>query len=200
MGNFNRGGSFGGNKGFNNDRGSFRDRDRSDRPQMHQATCSECGNACSVPFKPTGSKPVFCSNCFGKKEGGGNNRFERRGSDRPSFGDKQMFKATCDKCHEPCEVPFKPTGDKPVFCNNCFVKGDRGDRGASAKSGGVDQYQKQFEMLNTKLDNIMKILSPNFKAEKVVKEVKTAKPTKKVVAKKVAVKKVAKKAVAKKKK
>jgi len=198
MGNFNRGGGFGGNKGFNNDRGSFRDRDRSDRPQMHQATCSECGKDCTVPFKPTGSKPVFCSNCFGKKEGGSNNRFERRGSDRPSFGDKQMFKATCDKCHEVCEVPFKPSGDKPVFCNNCFAKADRG---GATKSAGADQYQKQFEMLNTKLDNIMKILSPNFKAEKVVKEVKEAKPTKKVVAKKVVVvKKPAKKTASKKKK
>jgi len=207
MGNFNRGGSFGGNKGFNNDRGGFRGGDRSDRPQMHQATCAECGKECSVPFKPTGNKPVFCSNCFGKKEGTGGNRFDRRDSGRPSFEDKKMFKAVCDKCHKECEVPFRPTGDKPVFCSDCFSKEDRG--GSRGNSGaGSDQYKKQFEILNSKLDDIMRILSPHTFVEKKVKEdkpvVKLAKKVgeKKIVLTKkpVAPKKVVKKAVAKKKK
>jgi CxxC-x17-CxxC domain-containing protein len=39
-----------------------------DRPQvaqaMHQAICSNCGKTCEVPFKPNGSKPVFCRECF----------------------------------------------------------------------------------------------------------------------------------------
>lgn len=42
---------------------------RSDeRTQLFQATCSECGNSCEVPFKPNGKKPVFCRNCFKKSE------------------------------------------------------------------------------------------------------------------------------------
>lgn len=37
---------------------------------MYEATCSECGNACQVPFRPVGSKPVKCRNCFvDKREG-----------------------------------------------------------------------------------------------------------------------------------
>ena len=36
---------------------------------MHKATCNECGQACEVPFKPNGRKPVFCSNCFKREEG-----------------------------------------------------------------------------------------------------------------------------------
>lgn len=222
MGNFNRGGGFGGKKRFDNDRGGgFRgDRgDRAERPTMHQATCAECGEKCSVPFKPTGSKPVFCSNCFGKKEGGSNgNRFDRRDSNRSSFGDKQMFKAICDKCQEECEVPFKPTGDKPVFCSNCFSKTDRGsERGNDGRGkSSSDQYQKQFEMLNNKLDTLIKILSPKTVIDKVMKtpsakapEVKEDKSVKKVikptsvkasVGKKVVIKKTIKKVATKKKK
>jgi len=209
MGNFNRGGGFGGKKRFDNDRGSFRggDRgDRADRPTMHEAVCAECGKVCSVPFKPTGNKPVYCSNCFGKKEGGSSNRFERRDSARPSFAEKQMFEAVCDTCGKTCEVPFRPTGDKPVYCNDCFSKSEKG--AARVSSGGSDQYKKQFEMLNAKLDDILKMLSPNKKS--IEKETKIEKPVTKPVAKvvkKVAVvkkaapvKKAVKKVVAKKKK
>jgi CxxC-x17-CxxC domain-containing protein len=36
-----------------------------DRPQvMHKTICSNCGKECEVPFKPNGSKPVFCRECF----------------------------------------------------------------------------------------------------------------------------------------
>ena len=84
MGNFNRGSSseprrdFGrrsfGRQGFN-DRGGDR--------EMHSAVCSNCGKNCEVPFEPTGSKPVYCFDCF-KKMGGGRDskRFEDRGPRR----------------------------------------------------------------------------------------------------------------------
>jgi CxxC-x17-CxxC domain-containing protein len=32
--------------------------------QMFDATCSSCGRAAKVPFQPSGSKPVYCSDCF----------------------------------------------------------------------------------------------------------------------------------------
>jgi CxxC-x17-CxxC domain-containing protein len=45
--------------------------DRSDtgyaerRPrQMYSAICAECGRTAQVPFQPTGSRPVYCSDCF----------------------------------------------------------------------------------------------------------------------------------------
>ena len=31
---------------------------RSDRPQMHDAICDECGKECKVPFRPSGDKPI----------------------------------------------------------------------------------------------------------------------------------------------
>ncbi len=32
--------------------------------QMYSATCSSCGREAQVPFRPNGSKPVYCSDCF----------------------------------------------------------------------------------------------------------------------------------------
>ncbi|MGH2456837.1 MAG: CxxC-x17-CxxC domain-containing protein [Candidatus Limnocylindria bacterium] len=32
--------------------------------EMFTATCDGCGGEARVPFRPTGTKPVYCSNCF----------------------------------------------------------------------------------------------------------------------------------------
>ncbi|HAM88421.1 MAG: hypothetical protein US83_C0004G0035 [Candidatus Falkowbacteria bacterium GW2011_GWC2_38_22] len=170
MGKFNKDDRFGGKKRFDNDRGGGRG-DRSDRPAMHHAVCSDCGRDCEVPFRPTGDKPVYCSNCFGNKEsssagryeGRQSDRYESRSQDRPRFPEKQMYQAVCDKCHKKCEVPFRPTGDRPVLCSDCFGKNERGGGNNSASP---DQYKKQFEILNNKLDAIMKILAPKSEFKK----------------------------------
>ncbi|MDP3685933.1 MAG: hypothetical protein Q8R32_03840 [bacterium] len=53
-----------------------------------------------------------------------------------------MFDATCSKCGQPTQVPFQPSGERPVYCANCFRQ-DRGDRrgggGAGPRMGGVDR-------------------------------------------------------------
>jgi CxxC-x17-CxxC domain-containing protein len=36
--------------------------------------------------------------------------------------DREMHKATCSECKKECEVPFKPTPGKDVFCRDCFAK------------------------------------------------------------------------------
>jgi len=92
--------------------------------EMHKATCSDCGAECEVPFKPTPGKPVRCQECFRKnrpqRSFGGGGRFGGRGGfDRRP---REMHKATCAECGKECEVPFKPTGDKPVYCKECFAK------------------------------------------------------------------------------
>ncbi len=220
MGDFNRakrpggrsfgggGRSFGGGNrgGFSGGRGGFGGRDGG-RPQMHQATCSECGKDCEIPFRPTGSRPVFCSSCFEKQGGGsdrpsrgsfgGGDRGERR--ERPRFEDRGgMHDAVCAKCGEKCQVPFKPMQGKDVFCDNCFDK-----KGGSKDSG---ELMAEVKGLHVKLDRLMKILAPNAPVEKTIKpEVKKeiAAPKKVVEVKKEvkAVKKVAtKKALGKKKK
>ena len=49
---------------------------------------------------------------------------EFRGGENRSFdrGPREMHKATCTECKQECEVSFKPTEGKPVFCRDCFQK------------------------------------------------------------------------------
>ena len=35
---------------------------------------------------------------------------------------REMHKAVCAECKQECEVPFKPSGDRPVYCKECFSK------------------------------------------------------------------------------
>jgi len=51
---------------------------------------------------------------------GGN--FNRGGGFRRDFGPREMHKAVCSECGKECEVPFKPTEGKPVFCRDCYAK------------------------------------------------------------------------------
>lgn len=206
------GGGFGGGRGGGG-RGGFGGGRDGGRPEMHQATCSDCGNDCEVPFRPSGGKPVYCNNCFkrdddrgGRDRGGsrgGGGFGGGRGGGRDFGGDREMFKTVCAGCKESCEVPFKPSAGKPVYCDNCF-----------ADSKKPASYKEDFEELNKKLDKIARILEaihPKKTFTVTKKEVEIAedamtygeeKPKKKAPAKKKAAAKkkaVAKKAPAKKK-
>jgi CxxC-x17-CxxC domain-containing protein len=74
--------NFGGNRDFDRPRsGGFsrdrprRDSRRGDRRDVvkTKVTCSSCGTECEVPFKPTSSKPVYCDDCFAKRDKKGSN-------------------------------------------------------------------------------------------------------------------------------
>ena len=107
---------------------------------------------------------------YGRKSFGGG--FSGGDSARPV-----MHQAICSECDKECEVPFKPSGDKPVFCRSCFKnkeatgpresgrrdfgKKDFGERSFSKapfvkSSGGITK--EQFEILNSKLDKILDAL------------------------------------------
>jgi CxxC-x17-CxxC domain-containing protein len=197
--------------GSRGDNRRFGDRDTGRPLIMHKAICSECGKECELPFKPTGDKPVFCSNCFRNKAN--SNRSSGRDSKKSNFQEKRMYSAICTECGNKCEVPFRPTGGKPIYCSNCFRKGDN--------TGGknTEQFKEQFETLNAKLDNILKLLTPIVstevareqkatretgvpKTKKVAKQQtkRTVSPKKTIKKKAVAKKTVAKKVTRKKKK
>jgi CxxC-x17-CxxC domain-containing protein len=36
--------------------------------EMHKVTCAECGNETEVPFKPDGTRPVYCRDCYRKRK------------------------------------------------------------------------------------------------------------------------------------
>jgi len=48
----------------------------SPRPLEHQGRpmftviCFDCGNDCEVPFKPSGTRPVYCKECWAKRKAG----------------------------------------------------------------------------------------------------------------------------------
>lgn len=121
-----------------------------------------------------------------------------RGDDRP----REMFRTVCSNCGNPCEVPFRPTTGKPVYCSDCFEK--MGGRGSSAGSlerdrrndgpqaPRSDQYKTQFIELNEKLDKILKLLKP-VEVEKIeVKEELKEEPKMEKVVKTSKVKKASK--------
>ncbi len=49
-------------------------------------------------------------------------RFDNRDNFRRDFGPREMHKATCSECGNECEVPFKPTEGKAVYCRDCYAK------------------------------------------------------------------------------
>jgi CxxC-x17-CxxC domain-containing protein len=60
--------------------------DRNASKQVYDVICADCGQATTVPFKPNGSKPVLCRDCFrGSEDGPKPRRFERDGGGKRSF-------------------------------------------------------------------------------------------------------------------
>jgi CxxC-x17-CxxC domain-containing protein len=48
---------------------------------------------------------------------------ERKGFGGPrNFGPREMTKTVCSDCGKECEVPFKPTEGRPVYCRDCLPK------------------------------------------------------------------------------
>ena len=104
----------------------------------------------------------------GRRDGG----FSRGGGFGGERREVVMHDAVCDECHQACQIPFRPSGDKPVYCKDCFMKkgggpsrpardnGPRRDFGRpqSAPSfGGSDNGVKsQIEAMNVKLDNLIR--------------------------------------------
>lgn len=162
-----------GGRSFGSSRGSGgrgRQGRMSNDRSMHQAFCHDCGDLCEVPFKPTGNKPIYCSHCFqdhreslsedfsGAPKGRG---FNDRPSGKPHFEDRKMHSAICASCGNKCEIPFLPKGGRPVYCDACFGKE------AGIESDRVDALKEQFDVLNQKLDKIIKLLLPVVSAESV---------------------------------
>ena len=103
-----------------------------------------------------GSKKRFGrrdSGRFGSSDSGP--RFGKRDFERSNrnFEQRMMHEAICDNCGNKCEVPFKPTGGKPVYCSDCFRKNEYSEsRPKSSPSSG------ELEQINSKLDKILKAL------------------------------------------
>ena len=58
--------SYGGGSSYGGGGGGYGGGSSYDRPprQMYDAVCADCGKTAQVPFQPTGSRPVYCNDCF----------------------------------------------------------------------------------------------------------------------------------------
>ena len=93
-------------------------------------------------------------NSFGRGESRRSGGYDRRDSGR-GRQDHQMHEVICDSCGKKCEVPFRPTEGKPVYCNDCFKKPESSERrGGSSRNNDLDA-------INAKLDKILSILENN---------------------------------------
>jgi CxxC-x17-CxxC domain-containing protein len=114
-------------------------------------TCRDCGQAFTFTsgeqdfYASRGfSEPGRCADCRAARKaqrdvGGSSN--SRNGS---SYGGeyssdggralREMFSATCSSCGQEAQVPFQPSGDKPVYCSSCFQQ-----RGGGSRSGGYSR-------------------------------------------------------------
>ena len=67
----------------------------------------------------------------------------RSGGFKRSFNDgpREMHKAVCSDCGQECEVPFKPSKDRPVYCRDCFMK----QKGKTPRTESEDKEESDAE-------------------------------------------------------
>lgn len=74
-------------------------------------------------------------------------------------GKLELFDVTCESCGKATQVPFKPTGGKPVYCRDCFNAGPKTERsGDRPARRGSDRGPDELAEINRKLDRIMRAL------------------------------------------
>ena len=97
---------------------------------------------------------------------------DSRDSPRSTYGDNRrgteyikdrkeltMTKTVCDSCGERCEVPFKPTTNKPIYCRACYSKQNDFPKREESHSPRPSSSNRDLEMINDKLNKIMKALN-----------------------------------------
>lgn len=103
-------------------------------------TCRDCGQAFTFTsgeqdfYASRGfSEPGRCPDCraANKSQRGGNSSSYGGGR-----GSREMFSATCSSCGKEAQVPFQPSGDKPVYCSTCFET----RRGTNRAGSGRGRY------------------------------------------------------------
>ena len=104
-------------------------------------TCRDCGQQFTFTsgeqdfYASRGySEPSRCADCRAARKAerdGGGGGYGSYGGGGGSRGPREMFTATCSSCGNEAQVPFQPSGDKPVYCSTCFQQ-----RGGGARGGG----------------------------------------------------------------
>ena len=96
-------------------------------------TCGDCGidfvfSASEQEFfaqKGFTSAPKRCPSCRAQRRASGGGSYGNGGGYDASGGGysrgpREMFDAVCARCGKDTQVPFRPTGARPVYCSDCF--------------------------------------------------------------------------------
>ncbi len=85
--------------------------------------CKDCGNPFDFTVrdqmfyaeKGFENEPQRCRDCRTARK-------SQRGTAAPGAGTtREMYDAVCAQCGESTTVPFRPRGDRPVYCRSCFA-------------------------------------------------------------------------------
>lgn len=84
--------------------------------------CKDCGreftfSASEQEFyaeKGFTNEPGRCPECRAARKA------QTRSSNGYSRPQREMFPAVCSSCGKETTVPFQPTGEKPVYCRDCY--------------------------------------------------------------------------------
>jgi len=128
--------SKGSSRGGTRSRGSFDDKPR---------RSFEGSSKRSFSGRSSGGRRSFDDKPRRSDSGRDFNRFSR------NKAPLEMTKVTCASCGDECEVPFKPTSSKPVYCRDCFNKKEHSNYEEPPSNKGLD-------IINEKLDKIMEAL------------------------------------------
>lgn len=110
-------------------------------------TCRDCGSQFAFTegeqefYASRGltNEPSRCPECraANKRNRGGWSAYSGGNSySGGGGGSREMHDVTCDSCGKQTQVPFKPRGDRPVYCSDCF----RSQRSTSAGNRSYSRY------------------------------------------------------------
>ncbi len=68
-----------------------------------------------------------------------------KGRQDNSSGERRFTQAICAECRKECEIPFKPSADRPVYCRECFAKRKGGDSFREKHDKGFHSEKREFD-------------------------------------------------------
>ncbi len=90
-----------------------------------ELTCKDCGNPFDFSVrdqmfyaeKGFENQPQRCRDCRAMRK---SQRLEG-GAPSSTAGIREMFDTVCAQCNAETTVPFRPRGDRPVYCRSCYT-------------------------------------------------------------------------------
>jgi CxxC-x17-CxxC domain-containing protein len=90
--------------------------------------------------------------------------------------ERTMYQTICADCRKNCEVPFRPTAERPVYCKACFTIRKAGHVPQNPDQGSLVPKEKRVMPVSHPMGS--EVAAPKSKKQKLVRK-KSSKPEKK---------------------